>query len=127
MQRALTASRLAQSALRTQTQSSRPLAISATVPSAPDTSGTNFPAPSHVSLSGDAADIARQLREFYASADSSIALTAPVRAALAEELAKRAMSIPDTNITAEWIAKNVTIPEAIRLGDNPIFKAHEKK
>lgn len=43
----------------------RNLAIMPTVKVAADTSAMDFPAPSHVSLGSDAAEMARQLTDFY--------------------------------------------------------------
>lgn len=45
----------------------RHLAIIPTVKTAPDTSAIDFPAPSHVSLSATAADLASQLSDFYSN------------------------------------------------------------
>lgn len=99
----------------------RNMAVVASVKSAPDTSSMDFPAPSHVSVAGEASDLARQLRNFYQAADSSYTLSAEDRAAILEELGKRAATIPDTEITAEWVTKNIEVPEKVRLGDLPSF------
>jgi hypothetical protein len=104
----------------------RNMAIAATVKTAPDTSAIDFPAPSHVSVAGDAVDIARQLRVFYESAGSSIELSPEARAGILEDLVKRASAIPDTEITAEWVEANVTIPAKVTLGENPVFKSLQK-
>lgn len=45
----------------------RHLAIMPTVKTATDTSSMEFPAPSHVSITSEAADIARQITEFYSN------------------------------------------------------------
>lgn len=45
----------------------RNLAIIPTVKTATDTSEMEFPAPSHVSLSSQAAGLARQISEFYSN------------------------------------------------------------
>lgn len=104
-----------------QTTVRRNMAIAATVKDAPDTSSLDFPAPSHVSVAGEAADLARQLRSFYGTAESSYALSAEERSAVLEELGKRAASIPETDITADWVEKNMKVPETVRLGDLPSF------
>lgn len=104
----------------------RNMAIAATVETAPDTSTIDFPAPSHVSVAGEAADIARQLSEFYRSPTSSVELSAEARKEIMEELCKRASSIPDTEITPEWVKQNVKIPSKVTLGENPIFKSFQK-
>lgn len=104
----------------------RTLAIAATVKTAPDTSGLDFPAPSHASVTGDAADIARQIKEFYASPKSTVTLAADTRAGILDDLAKKVSSIPDTAITAEWVQANIKVPETVTLGENPVFKGMKK-
>jgi hypothetical protein len=104
--------------------STRPLAIPATVKTAPDTSEQNFPAPSHASLAGDAADIARQMTAFFKNPDSTVTLSAEDRAELLDGIIKRGQAAPETQITAEWVKSKYSIPEKLRLGDNPMFKAY---
>jgi hypothetical protein len=103
----------------------RQLAIPATVKTAPDTSGKNFPAPSHVGLAGDAADIARQISDFYKNPDSTVVLSAEDRAELFDEVLRLGQTIPDGSFTPEMIKSKYTIPEAIRLGDNPVFNIYK--
>lgn len=45
----------------------RQMAIASTVKKASDTSGKEFPAPSHVSLSSQASEMAQQLSTFYSN------------------------------------------------------------
>jgi hypothetical protein len=113
-------------AVRAREPCRRTLAIAATVKTAPDTSGMAFPAPSHASLVGDAVDIARQIADFYKSPTSTLDLGADTRAAILEELGKRASAIPDTAITAEWVKQNLKVPEKIVLGENPVFQGINK-
>jgi hypothetical protein len=111
--------------LRVLAAAARQLAIPATVKTAPDTSGKNFPAPSHVGLAGDAADIARQISDFYKNPDSTVVLSAEDRAELFDEVLRLGQTIPDGSFTPEMIKSKYTIPEAIRLGDNPVFNTYK--
>lgn len=109
------------------TQSTRrTMAIAATVKVAPDTSALDFPAPSHVSLAGEAAKLARQIRDFYKSPDSVIEIPQSVREEILNNLIKKTQMLPDTEVTPDTIRANCKIPERVRLGDSPIFKAINK-
>jgi hypothetical protein len=125
MLRVLAAAATAGPALRA--GAARQLAIPATVKTAPDTAGKKFPAPSHVGLAGDAADIARQIGEFYKNPDSTIVLSAEDRANLLDEVLKLGQGIPGGTLTPEMIKSKYAIPETIRLGDNPIFNAYKSE
>lgn len=104
--------------------SARSLAIRATVATAPDTSGQTFPAPSHVSVAAEAADVARQLRGFYSDPESIVALDKGDRARVLADLVKRAAAIPETQVSEDWVVKNMKdkIPAQVKIGDNPYFK-----
>ncbi|PXF49346.1 hypothetical protein BWQ96_00920 [Gracilariopsis chorda] len=104
----------------------RALAITATVKDASDTSAMKFPAPSHVSIAAEAADLARQLNEFYSNPDSVIAIPDDIRESLRAEVMKKVGAVPDANISAAWANQNLQIPSEIRLGDNPLFESHQK-
>ena len=99
----------------------RHLAIPATVKSASDTSEHEFPAPSHVNVAADAAAIARQFRQFYSDADSTLKLSAEAKAALMAEVVKKATAIPDTKVDEGFLTSKFPIPDEIRIGDNPNF------
>lgn len=107
-------------------RSRRTMAIVATVKTAPDTSAIDFPAPSHASLTGDAVDIARQIKSYYSSPESVLKLDENARAAILEDLGKKVSAIPDSTITAEWVSANVKVPEEVVLGDNPVFQGLRK-
>lgn len=104
----------------------RNLAIMPTVKAATDTSSLDFPAPSHVSLSSEAASLARQIAAFYDNPDSIISLTEEARAALQSEIAKKVKNIPDSALPDNWAALELQVPSDIRLGDNPLFESNKK-
>lgn len=51
------------------------MAIAATVKKAPDTSATDFPAPSHVTLSTQLAEVAEDIAHFYSNPGTSVVST----------------------------------------------------
>lgn len=104
---------------------SRTLAIAATVKTAPDTSAIDFPAPSHVSLPGEAFELLRQLRAFYEAPDSSVHIPAELKEEVKAELIARISGLPDSSLTPEQIEEMAKVPDTIRLGDNPMFKVFE--
>ncbi|CDF36486.1 unnamed protein product [Chondrus crispus] len=104
----------------------RHLAIASTVGQATDTSKMDFPAPSHVSLSSQAAELASQLTNFYSDPDSVIKIPEETRKVIHADISKRIRSIPDTPLTEDWTDAHITVPSEVRLGDNPYFEAFKK-
>ncbi|CAN8066754.1 unnamed protein product [Agarophyton chilense] len=104
----------------------RGLTIAATVKQAPDTSAIDFPAPSHVSLASEVADLAQQLNAFYSNPESVISLPDETREALQAEVVKRVSTVPEAELPAAWVHQNLQVPSEIRLGDNPLFESAQK-
>ncbi|KAI0563918.1 hypothetical protein FGB62_32g146 [Gracilaria domingensis] len=81
----------------------RSLAIVATVKKAPDTSTMDFPAPSHVSLASEAADLAQQLNAFYTN---PVYLSRPALSSSTFVLSKRVqVDIKDASCVSREEAK----------------------
>lgn len=99
----------------------RELAIPATVKTATDTSEMEFPAPSHVNVASDAAAIARQFREFYSNKDSTVKLGEAAKEALTAEITKKVTAIPEGELDELYVKSKLSVPDEIRLGDNPNF------
>lgn len=48
------------------------------------------------------------------------------RRAMQADISKKILAIPDTSLSESWAKKNISVPEKIRLGDNPYFEVYKK-
>lgn len=59
-------------------------------------------------------------------ADSVIELDEDMKKVMHAEISKRVHAIPDNVLSNSWVEANISVPDKIRLGDNPYFEVFKK-
>lgn len=101
---------------------SRQMAIAATVKTAPDTSAMEFPAPSHVALSTQLAEVAEGITNFYSNSKSKLQLEESVRASIKDEIERKSKSLLTEMDVSTSPTAQINVPETVKIGDSPLFK-----